>query len=158
MAQAHIYNEAGTPVYTGPRAGTRIGKGVYMTEIAGQWRKPNSWYCQITAKYTEFQHTPKAWIPQYDSFGSLLWNGGEAAINRYIESLGHGWRPKYTIRLSELDEGAPKDENSILIPPALLEQNGGLLGLRAWCAPDVEEMGDNRADIGEWESVGGKRV
>jgi hypothetical protein len=34
--QAHNYNRAGTPTYTGPRAGTRIGKGVYMTEDAGQ--------------------------------------------------------------------------------------------------------------------------
>jgi hypothetical protein len=60
--------------------------------------------------------------------------------------------------MSELNNHAPLDENSILLPPMLLNQNSGLLDLKAYRAEELKYMEKDRAKIHEWEKVGGTRI
>lgn len=84
-------------------------------------------YCVILADADAISRVPKAWVPEvYD--GEQLWFKSDQVVDNYIKKLDSSWDPARTLRMSIM-AGEGEDVVQMVIPPALLNSNGGGLGL-----------------------------
>ncbi|KAI0602097.1 hypothetical protein F4775DRAFT_588915 [Biscogniauxia sp. FL1348] len=152
-AQAQRYLLAGTLTDDGNQIGTQIGPGVYTTPNAGGWPgSANSWYCAIFAEDTGLNNVNKVKIPQ--SFGGKkLWFGGDAAIDEYIKSVVPSADPNKTMRISKID--GQEETLQMVIPPGLLNTNGGGLAISISCATDINDIPSAVVNYDSWTKVFG---
>ncbi|EFR03685.1 hypothetical protein MGYG_06682 [Nannizzia gypsea CBS 118893] len=135
--QAAMYKKAGTPVFDKPWGDTQIGEGVYLTAKGAGWPGgTKDSFCAISANPARLSSTKKAWIPETYG-GKTLWKK-LANIDAYIKSLDKTWDPASVLRLSRIL--GKETELQLLIPPKLLNQNGGGLGLTVTCTKDEKKM------------------
>jgi len=128
--------------------GMQIGAGVYTTPNPGGWKgSPGDWYCVILANSDALDRVSKAWVPETYS-GVKLWFHAED-IDSYVQNdLDWTWDPAKTLRMAIMD-GAP-DVLQLLIPPALLNSNGGDMGIIAICDPTLDNIPTQIVDYYSW--------
>ncbi|PGH17863.1 hypothetical protein AJ80_04686 [Polytolypa hystricis UAMH7299] len=155
--QARRYNDAGTLTDDGNRVGTQIGLGVYTTPKRGQWPGPgDAWYCVILADAGAIKRVAKAWVPER-SGGTQLWSNNDA-IDKYIKDLESSWNPATTLRMSIIS-GLGWDDLQLVIPPKLLNSNGGAMGIDASCKQNVEDLPDYTVNYDDWhDNIKGNRT
>lgn len=147
--QAANYNKAGTVTDDGNRIGTQIGNGAYTTPGRGEFPgAPNAWYCVILADEDAVDRVSKAWVPK--SFGGVeLWFKN-SAVDEYIKKLDSSWDPAKTLRMSRIDGN--EDVLQMVIPPGLLNSNGGGMGITASCKQKLAEIPDVRVNYDDWKN------
>ncbi|KAM7184766.1 hypothetical protein V8F33_012812 [Rhypophila sp. PSN 637] len=148
--QARRYNEKGTLTDDGNRISAQIGPGVYTTPNPGCWLGSSlSWYCVILADSDALDRVSKVWVPQTYG-GSTLWYHSDD-VDSYIQTdINFTWNPAKTLRMSIVD-GNP-DQLQLVIPPGLLNSNGGAMGNIARCDPQI-------VDYDSWQNnIDGSRT
>ncbi|KAI1202085.1 hypothetical protein F5X97DRAFT_345972 [Nemania serpens] len=153
-AQAQRYNNAGTLTDEGNTIGTQIGPGVYTAHGRDTWPgNAGDWTCVVTMDSDALDRVSKAWVPEY--FGDLkLWNvdDNDKTISDYIRgTLENSWDPTKTLRMSIID-GLGYDDVQMVIPPALLNSNGGALGITASCKENVDDIPDSPVNYDDWQN------
>lgn len=105
--------------------------------------------CVILADRDAISRVSKAWVPEhYDN--EKLWYKSDA-IDKYIKKLESSWDPAKTLRLGMVQ--GKEDNVQMLIPPGLLNSNGGAMGITAWCKEEIRDLPDHRVDYNndeEW--------
>ncbi|KAK5656576.1 hypothetical protein OQA88_4555 [Cercophora sp. LCS_1] len=155
--QARRYNKQGTLTDDGNQISTQIGMGVYTTPDAGGWKgSQDSWYCVILADSDALDRVSKVWVPETYS-GNQLWYRNDA-IDSYIQNdINQTWDPAKTLRMSIMS-GGPK-ELQLVIPPGLLNGNGGAMGIVAICEPTLDSLPSQTVDYDNWQdNIGGSRT
>ena len=94
----------------------------------------------------------KVKIPQSFS-GTKLWFGGDSAIDNYITTVVPGADPKKTLRISKID--GQESTLQMVIPPALLNANGGGLAISLSCAKDLADIPSSVVNYDSWTKVFG---
>ncbi|KAI5925880.1 hypothetical protein F4810DRAFT_611534 [Camillea tinctor] len=138
--------------------GKQIGTGVYTTPDRDSYEPmadPESWYCIITADSAALDAVHKAWIPQ-KSGTTKLWFGNDDVINAYIKGLDASWDPEKTLRLSII-AGMKNGALEMLIPPKLLNDQGGNLKIKVQCKEKKEEITDTPTNYDTWKNVKGSK-
>jgi hypothetical protein len=76
-------------------------------------------------------------------------------MDSYLQGLDPFWNPHSIIRMAILKPW--ENQYQMMIPNALMNDNGGGLGIRAECKPKIEDFEDNtpRADYSTWPNVKG---
>ncbi|KAH0556558.1 hypothetical protein GP486_005585 [Trichoglossum hirsutum] len=142
--QADAYKAAGsTLTWDGSQNSQQLGPGVYISPVYADWAGAanDPWYCVILADSDAWNLVNKAWIPGTDGCKELWW--GKGADNRaaYLKDIaGPGATPANTVLLSQID-GFQKLQ--LLIPPELLDANGGGLKIKAQCAAASDTAGSD---------------
>lgn len=98
----------------------------------------------------------KAWVPEKHN-GDVLWYATDNVIDSYITDLVDTWDPAQTLRLSIIS-GKGLTDVQMLIPPGLLNQNGGNLGITVQCSADINDIPDSDVDYTSWSNVRGLRT
>ncbi|OLN86719.1 hypothetical protein CCHL11_03729 [Colletotrichum chlorophyti] len=151
--QALRYNRAGTLTDDGNLIGTQIGAGVYTTPNRGGWPGgPTSWFCVIAADSAALNNVYKVKIPQAFG-GSTIWFAGDATVDGYIKTVVPGADPRKTIRISKIE--GKGDDLQMVIPPGLLNSNGGGLGITTSCKRTEEELPNVVVNYDTWSKVFG---
>lgn len=87
-----------------------------------------------------------------------LWFEPEKVLSEYIHDLEDSWNPAKTLRLSII-ANFPGGEVQMVIPPGLLNSNGGAMGIVAGCSAKKEDMPDIFVDYDDWhENIKGSRT
>ncbi|KAJ5889076.1 hypothetical protein N7495_009117 [Penicillium taxi] len=161
-AQAAIYTEAKTLVWSQPRGGQQLGAGVYLTPNLGGWPGvEGDWYCVIFAQRTEFDKISKAWIPEYNACEEKLWFSRGDLIDEEITSLG-AKSADTTVRLSKLFGKKYQHIKQIVLPEKLLDhttENGkkvSPLGISVKCGAFMSELPNVDVSIDTWPKTLGK--
>ncbi|EGE06442.1 hypothetical protein TEQG_05444 [Trichophyton equinum CBS 127.97] len=135
--QAAHYEAAGTLTFDENQHEIQLGKGVYLTARGGYWRKVHEYsYCAVFVNTAQLSAVPKAWVPEKHGRSRLWWN--QINISRYIRSLDKGWDLTRVIQISYI-QGHGR-ELQMLIPPNLLNQNGGELEITVTCTKNRRAM------------------
>lgn len=125
-----------------PLLHTNQGRKVELTSHVGR-------YCAVFANPAQLSALQKAWVPEKYGRSRLWWN--QINISKYISSLDRSWDPTRVIQISYI-QGHGR-ELQILIPPNLLNQNGGGLEITVTCTknrramtrmPTIDWMKDSR--------------
>lgn len=126
----------------------QLGPGAYTSPSPGEWPgSGNSWFCVILADSDAVDRVSKAWVPaSYE--GVDLWYQ-PAAIDEYIKKLESSWDPAKTLRLSKI---SGTELLQLLIPPGLLNSNGGGMRISASCKPTVGELPSVRVNYDDWQN------
>lgn len=103
----------------------------------------------ILADPKALDRVSKAWVPEQHE-GKKLWYN-KNAINDYIKQLNRSWDPAKTLRLSIIS-GKGYNDVQMLIPPALLNSNGGGMGITASCVEDMNEIPDYHVNYDDWKN------
>ncbi|KAI3324342.1 hypothetical protein HD806DRAFT_65927 [Xylariaceae sp. AK1471] len=149
--QASNYNNAGTLTDDGNLIGQQIGAGVYTAHSRDLWPgNAGDWTCVITMDSDSLNRVSKAWIPE--SFGGQkLWDTSDDNIGKYIRAvLDDSWDPAKTLRLSIIN-GFAYNDVQMLIPPALLNSNGGALGITASCKENKDDIPNVDVNYDDWQ-------
>ncbi|KAI9812547.1 MAG: hypothetical protein M1826_002797 [Phylliscum demangeonii] len=113
---------------------------------------PKNWFCVIFANPDAIDRVSKAWVPKsYD--GEELWFKADK-IDSYIKKLESSWDPAKTLRMSII-EGTEHDDLQMLIPPGLLNSNGGGMGITASCKEKIDDIPDQRVNYKDWHNIKG---
>lgn len=92
----------------------------------------------------------KAWVPR------TQWFKKGDVIDAYIKSLDASWDPAKTLRMSIID-GSVEKKLQMVIPPALLNSNGGKLNIKTICDQDKTKLPNAPADYSTWLNVKGTK-
>ena len=105
--------------------------------------------CVILADSEAIDRVSKAWVPKkYDD--EELWFKGDDVIDRYIKKLVGSWDPAKTLRMSIID-GRGRDDVQMVIPPGLLNSNGGAMGITASCKENIDDIPNQRVKYEDWK-------
>lgn len=91
----------------------------------------------------------KAWIPENYAGARLWFTNDLKKIDTYITNEARGQDSAKTIRMSLL-EGMQDDDFQLVIPPRLLNSNGGKLGITASCRPNLANVGNQVVDYNDF--------
>jgi len=112
--------------------------------------------CVILANSDALDRVSKAWVPETLDGAKLWYEDGE--IDYYIRFLEDSWDPAKTICLSIIS-GMNYDDVQLLIPPGLLNMNGGAMGLVAICKAALAELPDAVVNYDDWQdNIKGSRT
>lgn len=113
-------------------------------------------FCVILADSDAVDRVSKAWVPkQYND--KELWFKSDAVIDAYIKDLEGSWDPSKTIRMSIID-GKRWNDVQLVIPPALLNSNGGGMDITASCKKNINDIPSARVDYDDWkDNIKGER-
>jgi len=89
----------------------------------------------IFADSDALNRVSKAWVPKTYEGNDLWWD--ETKIDLYIKKLESSWDPAKTLRMSIID-GKGWNDVQLLIPPGLLNDKGGGMGLSTFCVADFK--------------------
>lgn len=107
-------------------------------------------FCVILADSAAIDRVSKAWVPkQYD--GSELWFKSDTVIDGYIKQLESSWDPAATLRMSIID-GKGYDDVQMVIPPSLLNSNGGGMSITALCKENINDIPNQRVNYDDWNN------
>lgn len=107
-------------------------------------------FCVILADSAALKRVSKAWVPKtYDD--KPLWFKSDAIIDAYIHDLESSWDPAKTIRMSIID-GKGWDDVQMVVPPALLNSNGGGLDITASCKENINDIPGERVNYDDWDN------
>ncbi|KZL85058.1 hypothetical protein CI238_09714 [Colletotrichum incanum] len=152
-AQGERYNQAGTLTNDPNLIGTQIGAGVYTTPNRGGWPgSASSMYCVIMADSAALRDVYKVQIPEFFN-EERIWFKGQAAVDGYIKNVVPQAVPNKTIRISKIDGGSGALQ--IVIPPGLLNSNGGGLGITASCKKTEQELPSVNVAFQRWPKLFG---
>ncbi|KAI1266134.1 hypothetical protein F5Y18DRAFT_435086 [Xylariaceae sp. FL1019] len=157
--QAQRYNAAGTLTDDGNLIASQIGAGVYTAHGRDTWPgNAGDWTCVITMDSDALDRVSKAWVPETFG-GQTLWYQGDELIGNYIQGvIDDSWDPARTLRMSIIS-GLGYDDVQMVIPPALLNSNGGALGIVASCMEDANSIPDSDVNYDDWQNnIGGWRT
>ncbi|OAA72186.1 hypothetical protein ISF_01259 [Cordyceps fumosorosea ARSEF 2679] len=147
--QAQDYMAKKTLTLTRPANGQQIGDGVYTSPEPGEWpiHGSNPWYCAIFADAEALASTAKVWVPR-----ETWWKS--SAIDGFIS--GQGLNPAKTMRMALVYN--EEHLQQMLIPKALLNSEGGGLGISVLCKEKLEELPRARVDYEsrEWKNAKGE--
>ncbi|KAI8631214.1 hypothetical protein F5Y19DRAFT_24382 [Xylariaceae sp. FL1651] len=151
-SQAARYNSAGTLTDDGNLIGTQIGSGVYTAHARDLWPgNAGDWTCVITMDSDALDRVSKAWIPQTFG-GQKLWDTGDDTINNWIRGvLDDSWDPAKTLRLSIIN-GMGYNDVQMVVPPGLLNSNGGALGITASCKENKDDIPNVDVNYDDWQN------
>ncbi|KAK6220295.1 hypothetical protein QIS74_05797 [Colletotrichum tabaci] len=157
--QAADYKKNGNTLNYNPSKSTgdkQIGAGVYTSPSPGEWLmgKADDWWCVIMAESEQVHNTAAVWIPKSYYDFEKLWFADEDTLKAYIKEVDDGINPEKAFRMARMQG----DENTLqmLIPPALLNKQGGGLGITVTCDPDVNKLPSHQVDYEEFEPSGDK--
>lgn len=113
-------------------------------------------FCVITAEKGALERVSKAWVPKFDG-ETELWFKADDVVNNYIERLESSWDPAKTLRMSIID-GRGWNDVQMVIPPGLLNSNGGAMGIAASCREKLADMPTEVVNYDTWhENIKGNR-
>lgn len=105
-------------------------------------------FCVILADSKALDRVSKAWIPEsYE--GTRLWDKLDK-IDEYIKTLEGSWNPAKTLRLSRI--AGREDWLQMVIPPGLMNPNGGGMGISASCKENIDELPDTTVNYDDWKN------
>ncbi|KAK6208529.1 hypothetical protein QIS74_12047 [Colletotrichum tabaci] len=155
---ADYKNNGGTLTYD-PRlatGGQQLGPGVYTSPRRGAWPigGDSDWWCVVRADSEAVDNLGKVWVPSFYHDFDNLWYVSEETMTAYIKEVDDGIDPEKAFRLSRID----RDENSLqmLIPPGLLNGQGGGLGITVECDPDANKLPTDVVDYDNFDASGDK--
>ncbi|TQN63601.1 hypothetical protein CSHISOI_11816 [Colletotrichum shisoi] len=138
------------------KGGQQLGPGVYTSPRRGAWLlgDKSDWWCVVRANSQAVDNVDKFWIPAFYRHYSFIWYASEETIAAYIKDVDDTIDPKKAFRLSKVS----KDEDSLqmLIPPGLLNDQGGGLGITVECDPDVKKLPTEVVDYDSFGASGDK--
>lgn len=105
-------------------------------------------HCVILADSDALDRVSKAWVPNTYK-GNQLWDKNDN-VDQYIKSLGGDWDPKKTLRMSKIS--GSEDKLQLVIPPGLMNSNGGGMGITASCKENVNDMPDVVVNYDDWQN------
>lgn len=155
--------QIGERQYTSPGIGEWIGKAnkeyVQLTRPGNNLLaySLNNIYTDsgvITANGDAWNKVDKAWIPDKDDSGNLLWDR-TVNIDQYIKHTLKLKDPAKVSRMS-LISGRP-NQLQMVIPHALTNSKGGGLDLKIECHPDEKAFNGNTPEVDyyAWKQVHG---
>ncbi|TIC90636.1 hypothetical protein CH35J_011820 [Colletotrichum higginsianum] len=152
--QAADYERNGGTLTYDPRlatGGQQLGPGVYISPRRGAWPigGDSDW-----ADSEAVDNLSKVWVPSFSHDFDNLWYVSEETMTAYIKEVDDGIDPEKAFRLSRID----RDENSLqmLIPPGLLNGQGGGLGITVECDPDANKVPTDAVDYENFDASGDK--
>ncbi|EON68403.1 hypothetical protein W97_07727 [Coniosporium apollinis CBS 100218] len=113
-------------------------------------------YCVTLADSNAINRVSKAWVPkEYDR--EQLWFSRDEVFDNNIKKLESLWNPAKTLRTSII-EGKELNNVQLMIPPGLLNSNGGSMGLTASCKERIEDIPGHIVKYNDWKyNIKGKR-
>ena len=113
-------------------------------------------FCVILADSEAVSRVSKAWVPK-EHDDEELWFKGDARIDKYIKHLESSWKPAKTLRMSIID-GKDYDDVQMVIPPGLLNSNGGGMSIMAFCTESIDGIPAERINYDDWhKNIKGSR-
>lgn len=107
-------------------------------------------FCVILANSNANDCVSKAWVPK-KYHGKELWFKSDAIIDNYIKELESSWNPAKTLRMSII-YGKSWDDVQLIIPPGLLNSNGGGMDITASCKKNIEDILFQRVKYDDWQN------
>ncbi|GJC80592.1 hypothetical protein ColLi_03430 [Colletotrichum liriopes] len=104
------------------------------------------------ADFAALRNVYKVQIPEFFN-GQRIWFKGQDVVDGYIKNVVPQAVPNKTIRISKIDGGSGGLQ--IVIPPGLLNSNGGGLGITASCKKTEEELPSVNVAFQEWPKLFG---
>lgn len=104
----------------------------------------------ILANSDAINRVSKAWVPK-KYHGKELWFKSDAIIDDYIKELESSWNPAKTLRMSII-YGKSRDDVQLIIPPGLLNSNGGGMDITASCKKNIEDIPSQRVKYDDWKN------
>ncbi|KAF9877450.1 hypothetical protein CkaCkLH20_05150 [Colletotrichum karsti] len=133
--------------------GSQLGPGVYTAPVRGTWNigNPSDWWCVIRGDAEKIDNTGAVWIPHYFEDLNPIWYE-EDTIKKYIGVVEPDLDAGKVFRLGRIYN--MEDNLQLLIPPGLLAQEGGDLGLTVECKEKWEDLPDEKVDYEQFNPSG----